>query len=83
MGKLRIKLTINGEVREVPGDVPAKLPGDAPRELTLSALLTHLELTAAHVAVERNREIVPRDQWNATQILEGDKLEIVHLVGGG
>jgi thiamine biosynthesis protein ThiS len=51
--------------------------------LTLSALLTHLELTAAHVAVERNREIVPRDQWNATQILEGDKLEIVHLVGGG
>jgi len=82
-----MKLTINGEVREVPADVPGDLPrqpaADAPRQLTLSALLTHLELTAARVAVERNREIVPRDQWEATQIHDGDKLEIVHLVGGG
>jgi thiamine biosynthesis protein ThiS len=66
-----MKITINGEVRKVP------------QELTLALLLAHLEITAARVAVERNREIVSRGQWDATQIHEGDKLEIVHLVGGG
>jgi thiamine biosynthesis protein ThiS len=66
-----MKITINGEVTEVP------------QELTLALLLAYLEIAPARVAVERNREIAPRDQWGATQIQEGDKLEIVHLVGGG
>ena len=35
------------------------------------------------VAVELNRAIVPRDQWDQTQLAEGDQLEIVHFVGGG
>jgi thiamine biosynthesis protein ThiS len=35
------------------------------------------------VAVELNREIVPRDQWDRTQLADGDRLEIVHFVGGG
>jgi thiamine biosynthesis protein ThiS len=35
------------------------------------------------VAVELNREIVPRDRWIATELREGDQLEIVHFVGGG
>ena len=35
------------------------------------------------VAVELNREIVPRTQWDETQLSEGDRLEIVHFVGGG
>jgi thiamine biosynthesis protein ThiS len=66
-----MKITINGQAKEVS------------RELTLTALLAHLEIVAARVAVERNREIVPREQWETTQIHEGDKVEIVHLVGGG
>ena len=35
------------------------------------------------VAVELNREIVPRSQWDETQLRDGDHLEIVHFVGGG
>jgi thiamine biosynthesis protein ThiS len=35
------------------------------------------------VAVERNRELVPRDRWATTPLSDGDKLEIVHFVGGG
>jgi sulfur carrier protein len=35
------------------------------------------------VAVELNRAIVPRDQWAATGLSDGDRLEIVHFVGGG
>jgi thiamine biosynthesis protein ThiS len=35
------------------------------------------------VAVERNRSIVPKSEWPTTQLAEGDRLEIVHFVGGG
>jgi thiamine biosynthesis protein ThiS len=35
------------------------------------------------VAVELNRDIVPRDRWERTHLSEGDHLEIVHFVGGG
>jgi thiamine biosynthesis protein ThiS len=35
------------------------------------------------VAIELNREIVPRDQWPQTPLHDGDRLEIVHFVGGG
>jgi thiamine biosynthesis protein ThiS len=35
------------------------------------------------VAIELNREIVPRGQWSQTRLNEGDRLEIVHFVGGG
>jgi thiamine biosynthesis protein ThiS len=64
-------ITINGEPREIPDG------------LTISALLTYLELTAGRVAVERNREILPRDQWDSTSVAAGDVFEIVHFVGGG
>jgi thiamine biosynthesis protein ThiS len=35
------------------------------------------------VAVELNRDIVPRDRWLQTHLKDGDRLEIVHFVGGG
>jgi thiamine biosynthesis protein ThiS len=35
------------------------------------------------IAVELNRELVPRERWTATQLDDDDKLEIVHFVGGG
>lgn len=68
---MTVKLTINGEVREVP---------DA---LTVRGLLEHLELTAGPVAVEVNRSIVPRAEHATHALAEGDVLELVHLVGGG
>jgi thiamine biosynthesis protein ThiS len=67
----RMKLTINGEDREL-GAVS-----------TLSDLIAELGMKPDRVAVELNRELVPRARWAATSISDGDKLEIVHFVGGG
>jgi len=50
---------------------------------TLSALVDQLGMKSDRVAIELNREIVPRDQWARTRLAEGDRLEIVHFVGGG
>ncbi|HLV85967.1 MAG TPA: sulfur carrier protein ThiS [Candidatus Sulfotelmatobacter sp.] len=68
-----MKLTINGESRDF----------DAAAPFNLSALVERLGMKADRVAVELNREIVPRDQWGNTDLNEGDRLEIVHFVGGG
>jgi sulfur carrier protein len=62
---------INGEQRTLP-DLP-----------TLAALIEHLGMKADRVAVELNREIAQRGKWAETPIREGDRLEIVHFVGGG
>lgn len=51
--------------------------------LTLAGLIGELGMKSDRVAVELNREIVPRAQWEQTTLREGDKLEIVHFVGGG
>jgi thiamine biosynthesis protein ThiS len=69
-----MNLQINGEIR--PFD-------DSPAPFTLAALLERLAMKADRVAVELNRDIVPRDRWTSTHLHEGDKLEIVHFVGGG
>ena len=50
---------------------------------SLSQFIEQLGMKGDRVAVELNREIVPRAQWEATQLHEGDRLEIVHFVGGG
>ncbi|HEV2964962.1 MAG TPA: sulfur carrier protein ThiS [Candidatus Angelobacter sp.] len=66
-----MKLQINGEQREFP------------EGLTVGKLIEHLGMKADRVAVELNLEIVPRTQWQAVALKEGDRLEIVHFVGGG
>jgi len=66
-----VRLTLNGEVRTF----------SAP--LTVAALLGEIGLDAARVAVERNLEIVPKSGYAATALAEGDRLEIVHFIGGG
>lgn len=66
-----MNVTINGERREIPVG------------MSVAALLDHLNMTRERVALERNLEILPRAQWNATQVQEGDAFEIVHFVGGG
>ncbi|MDX2052116.1 MAG: sulfur carrier protein ThiS [Polyangiaceae bacterium] len=58
-------------------------PYEAPPGLTVRGLVEHLGLTEGPVAVERNREVVPRAEHAATLLAEGDVLEIVHFVGGG
>lgn len=58
-----------------------------PRELaegtTVGALVRQLALAPDRLAVELNREVVRRAHWDATRLSEGDKIEIVHFVGGG
>ncbi len=68
-------LHINGE--------PRTFPDPAPAHLTLAALIESLNMKPDRVAVELNREIVPRDRWSETLLKDGDRLEIVHFVGGG
>ena len=58
-------------------------PRDFADALTLSALVEQLGMKADRVAVELNLEIVARADWTATILKDGDKLEIVHFVGGG
>lgn len=66
-----MKLTINGEGREF-----------APLA-NLAELVEQLGMKADRVAIELNRDIVPRTRWQETPIHDGDRLEIVHFVGGG
>jgi sulfur carrier protein len=73
-GPAGMKLKINGEERSL---------DEAPTPFTLAALVEILGMKADRVAVELNRDIVPRDLWVSTQLAENDQLEIVHFVGGG
>lgn len=66
-----MKLQINGEERSFSST------------LTLAALIEQLGMRADRVAVELNKEIVARERWPATELREGDRLEVVHFVGGG
>jgi sulfur carrier protein len=50
---------------------------------TLNQILTQLGLKADRVAVEHNGEIAPRTTWPELKIAAGDRLEVVHFVGGG
>ena len=50
---------------------------------TLLSLIEQLSLAPERVAVELNRDVVRRADWPATQLSDGDRVEIVHFVGGG
>jgi len=69
-----MKLRINGDERDF---------SEVPAPFTLAALVETLGMKADRVAVELNRDIIPRDRWAKTKLSEGDRLEVVHFVGGG
>ena len=52
-------------------------------ETTLMQLLEILDLAPTKIAIERNLGIVPKSQYCQTQLLDGDRIEIVQFVGGG
>src|SRR3954471_13290104 len=66
-----LRLTVNGELRKAD-------PGT-----TVAALLRSMGVDPARVAVERNRDVVPRATWTETGLADGDKIEIVAFIGGG
>jgi sulfur carrier protein len=49
----------------------------------LAALIEYMDLKADRIAVEHNGEIAPRARWHQVQVNSGDRLEVVHFVGGG
>jgi len=66
-----MKLTVNGESRSFDSVTDVK------------GLVTALGLDPRKVAVERNLEIVPRSAYGRTPLADGDRIEIVHFIGGG
>lgn len=66
-----LSVQVNGEARGVPAGA------------SVADLLALIGLEARKVAVERNREIVPRSAYAATLLADGDAIEIVHFIGGG
>ncbi|MGN6148552.1 MAG: sulfur carrier protein ThiS, partial [Rhizomicrobium sp.] len=68
---MALNITVNGEARSFEN------------ALSVRGLLAALGQDPAKVAVERNLEIVPRSQYDTLIVGEGDKLEIVHFIGGG
>lgn len=71
MSEAQVEILVNGEARQVP------------ESSTVADLIATLGLSAQHVAVERNRQIVPRATHGQTTLAAGDQLEIVTFVGGG
>lgn len=66
-----VVVEVNGEARQVPEGI------------TVTQLLATLGLEGTLVAVERNAAVVPRAEHASTQLHAGDRLEVVHFVGGG
>jgi thiazole synthase len=68
---MTIEIRLNGEKQQIPAS------------LSIVQLLDHFDLPRDRVAVERNRAIVPKPQWETVSVGQGDELEVVHFVGGG
>jgi thiamine biosynthesis protein ThiS len=68
---LEIEILLNGEGRKVPGNT------------FLIVVLEDLRLNLDRVAVEYNRKLLKREEWGSTPLADGDRIEIVHFVGGG
>jgi thiamine biosynthesis protein ThiS len=66
-----MQIILNGEPHEVAGP------------LTLTALLTQLDIDPRRVAVEHNLNVVKRAKYDSTRVEDGDQIEIVNFVGGG
>jgi thiazole synthase len=66
-----LAIRVNGEHRRVPA------------RLSISGMLEELGLNPLRVAVERNREVVPRGTLGEVRVQDGDTYEVVHFVGGG
>ena len=66
-----LEIQVNGETREFSVG------------LTVEGLVLALDLQPSRVAIELNRSVVRRNEWAAKTLREGDRVEIVHFVGGG
>ncbi len=65
-----MEITVNGEIKSI-------------KAMSVLQFLQSLDIDPRRVAVEHNREILPKDSYDTTVLQDGDRLEIVHFVGGG
>ena len=66
-----MEIIVNGESQNVSNPI------------TIEELIGRIGLRSDRLAVERNHEVVPRSQWSNVTLEEGDRIEIIHFVGGG
>lgn len=66
-----MRIQVNGEVQEIPDGI------------SLEDLVQRLSLQPVRIAIELNHSVARRNQWANTMLKEGDRIEIVHFVGGG
>ncbi|HXH68707.1 MAG TPA: sulfur carrier protein ThiS [Pyrinomonadaceae bacterium] len=66
-----MRVSINGETKEIPNEV------------NLSELLKNLSLPSERVAIELNKEVIRKRDWEHVKVADADKIEIIHFVGGG
>ena len=66
-----MEVIVNGEKREIAG------------EMNLNELLANLALPRERIAVELNKEVVRKNDWETIRVKDADKIEIIHFVGGG
>lgn len=66
----KIVIQLNGEVRHVAAS-------------TLAGLVSELGLEQRMIAIERNLEVVPKSQYASTRLQPDDRIELVHMIGGG
>jgi thiamine biosynthesis protein ThiS len=66
-----LRIQVNGQPQEVE------------ENLSLSQLVTSLDLKPEQIAIELNQEVIRRGDWPNNDLRDGDKIEIVHFVGGG
>ena len=64
-------IIINGDSKEIPSG------------LNLEGVLDFFSLPSKRIAVELNKTVIPRREWETTVIAESDKIEVIHFVGGG
>ena len=70
-GGARLRIEVNGDAKEVEEGA------------TLQTLVEQLSLAPERLAIEHNREVVRRSDWPSLTLSDGDRVEIVHFVGGG
>ena len=68
---MSVKILINGEEKDLPGSI------------SVSDLLDRFELPSHRVAIELNKNVIRKVDWSETPVNDGDRIEVVHFVGGG
>ncbi|EAU53575.1 hypothetical protein SPV1_03018 [Mariprofundus ferrooxydans PV-1] len=76
---------VSGQRGNMPKTIMIRLNGEeySTGAATLAGLISELGLEQRMIAIERNLEVVPKSQYASTPLITGDRIELVHMIGGG